>query len=297
MSGWGDGGSTWPGCAVFTLASAACAVAPDARPADRGARGAGARRGRGDAAGLTILAAAFPAERRGAVVGIWGGIGGLAVAGGPLVGGAVTQGLDWHWIFWINVPFGVLAAGRAAPARLPRRAAAPGGPARRARGGAVGGRGGPARLGPRPGRRVGVGRRPRAAGVLGGLAVLAGFVGWERRAASPMLPLRLLPGPRLRGGQRHRVHVVRGDHVGGVPHRAVLPARPRLLAAGRRAADAALDGHADAGRAGGRGAGRPHRHPAAAGHRAGPAGGRPGLGRAARVRRAHWLRAVRGPVR
>ncbi len=43
---------------------------------------------------LTILAAAFPPERRGAVVGIWGGIGGLAVASGPLAGGAVTQGLD-----------------------------------------------------------------------------------------------------------------------------------------------------------------------------------------------------------
>ena len=67
---------------------------------------------------LTILAAAFPPERRGAVVGILGGIGGLAIAGGPLVGGAVVQGLDWHWIFWLNVPVGLVAAVLAA-SKLP----------------------------------------------------------------------------------------------------------------------------------------------------------------------------------
>ena len=43
------------------------------------------------------------------IVGVYGGLAGLAVAMGPIVGGAVTQGLDWHWIFWINVPIGVLA--------------------------------------------------------------------------------------------------------------------------------------------------------------------------------------------
>jgi MFS family permease len=58
---------------------------------------------------LTILTTVFPAERRGMIVGIYGGLAGLAVAAGPLVGGAVTQGLDWHWIFWINVPLGVAA--------------------------------------------------------------------------------------------------------------------------------------------------------------------------------------------
>ena len=59
--------------------------------------------------GLTLLTSAFPAERRGAVVGIWGGVAGLAVASGPLIGGAVTQDLNWHWIFWVNVPIGILA--------------------------------------------------------------------------------------------------------------------------------------------------------------------------------------------
>ena len=59
---------------------------------------------------LTILTTAFPAERRGMIVGIYGGLAGLAVALGPLVGGAVTEGIDWHWIFWINVPIGLVAA-------------------------------------------------------------------------------------------------------------------------------------------------------------------------------------------
>src|SRR5260370_999738 len=60
--------------------------------------------------GLTILTTAFPPEKRGTIVGIWGGIGGLAVASGPMVGGLITQTLDWHWIFWVNVPIGVIAA-------------------------------------------------------------------------------------------------------------------------------------------------------------------------------------------
>src|SRR5205823_1243818 len=57
---------------------------------------------------LTILSAAVPAEKRGVALGAWGGIGGLAVALGPLVGGAVVSGLSWQWIFWINVPLGLV---------------------------------------------------------------------------------------------------------------------------------------------------------------------------------------------
>src|SRR5206468_10102289 len=57
---------------------------------------------------LTILSAAVPAEKRGLTLGAWGGISGLAVAFGPLVGGAVVQGISWNWIFWLNVPFGIL---------------------------------------------------------------------------------------------------------------------------------------------------------------------------------------------
>src|SRR5215210_2179708 len=57
---------------------------------------------------LTILSASVPKAKRGLALGIWSGISGLAVALGPLVGGSIVQGLSWHWIFWLNVPIGVV---------------------------------------------------------------------------------------------------------------------------------------------------------------------------------------------
>jgi len=98
------------GLLLFTAASAACALAPSAGTliAARAVQGVGAAIV--TPLSLTILTAAWPAERRGAIVGIWGGIAGLAVAAGPLVGGAVVYGLNWHWIFWVNVPIGLAAA-------------------------------------------------------------------------------------------------------------------------------------------------------------------------------------------
>src|SRR5947207_1273687 len=98
------------GLLLFSLASAACALAPTAGLliAARVVQGVGAAIIM--PLSLTILAGAFPVERRGTVVGLYAGIAGVAVAGGPLVGGAVTQGLDWHWIFWINVPIGLVGA-------------------------------------------------------------------------------------------------------------------------------------------------------------------------------------------
>src|SRR4029077_19335839 len=57
---------------------------------------------------LTILSAAVPPERRGVALGAWGGISGLAIAFGPLGGGAVAPGISWHWIFWLNVPIGIV---------------------------------------------------------------------------------------------------------------------------------------------------------------------------------------------
>jgi EmrB/QacA subfamily drug resistance transporter len=56
---------------------------------------------------LTLLSAAVPAERRGVALGAWGAVGGLAIAIGPLVGGAIVEGVAWNWIFWINVPIGI----------------------------------------------------------------------------------------------------------------------------------------------------------------------------------------------
>src|ERR1700758_636964 len=98
------------GLLLFTGASALAALSTSATMLDvaRGVQGIG---------GaivfpltLTILSAAVPAERRGLALGIWGGIGGLAVAFGPLVGGAVVSGISWHWIFWLNVPIGLVLA-------------------------------------------------------------------------------------------------------------------------------------------------------------------------------------------
>lgn len=55
---------------------------------------------------LTLISAAFPSHKRGMAIGLWGGICGLAVAAGPVVGGAVAGGISWHWIFWLNIPVG-----------------------------------------------------------------------------------------------------------------------------------------------------------------------------------------------
>src|SRR3954470_13152654 len=97
------------GIAVFTLASAAAALATE--PWQLTA--ARAIQGLGGAAvaplALTLLSAAVPDRMRSAAIGIWGGISGLGVAVGPVVGGAVVEGIDWHWIFWLNVPVGVVA--------------------------------------------------------------------------------------------------------------------------------------------------------------------------------------------
>src|SRR5437773_895639 len=91
------------GLLLFTGASAAAALATTANQLDiaRAAQGVG-----GAIVApltLTILSAGVPAARRGLALGIWGGIGGLAVALGPLVGDAVVSGLSWPWIFWLNV--------------------------------------------------------------------------------------------------------------------------------------------------------------------------------------------------
>ena len=177
------------GLGLFTAASAACALAPDAAVlvAARAVQGLGAAMVM--PLSLTILVAAFPPERRGAIIGIWGALGGLGVAGGPLVGGAVTQGLDWHWIFWINVPIGVVAL---ILSRL--RLAETRGPATRldlvaaglVAGGATGIVWGLIRAG-----QIGWGAVEVIAALAAGLALLAAFIVWEARATEPMLPLRL----------------------------------------------------------------------------------------------------------
>jgi EmrB/QacA subfamily drug resistance transporter len=101
------------GIALFTLSSAAAALAPSTALliAARASQGVGAAVV--TPLTLTLLADAFPPERRGVALGVWSGISGIAVALGPLVGGAVIQAGSWHWIFWINVPIGVVLVGLA----------------------------------------------------------------------------------------------------------------------------------------------------------------------------------------
>src|SRR4051812_10006785 len=97
------------GLAIFTAGSAAAALAPSSEVLIL----ARAIQGVGGAIvtplTLTILSAGVPLERRAVALGAWGGVGGLAVAIGPVVGGAIAQGISWHWIFWLNVPIGILA--------------------------------------------------------------------------------------------------------------------------------------------------------------------------------------------
>ena len=178
------------GVALFTLASAACALAPSVSVLIA----ARAVQGLGGAAvlplSLTILTAAYPAERRGAIIGIYGGLAGLAVAIGPLVGGAVTEGLDWHWIFWVNVPIGVAVSLLAlrllpetygAPARLDLPGVA------LVSAGVVALVWGLVRTG-----QAGWTSPEIVITLAAGAALLAAFFAWESRAPEPMLPLRLL---------------------------------------------------------------------------------------------------------
>src|SRR4030081_2536488 len=102
------------GLMLFTVSSAAAAVAPSIGLliAARAIQGVGAAVV--TPLTLTLLADAFPPERRGIALGVWSGISGTAVALGPLVGGAVIEAASWQWIFWINVPIGLVLAPLAA---------------------------------------------------------------------------------------------------------------------------------------------------------------------------------------
>src|SRR6188768_1120970 len=96
------------GVGIFTAASVVAALAPNVEVLNI----ARAVQGLGGAIvtplTLTILSAAVPPAKRGLALGAWGGIGGLGVALGPVIGGAVVEGLSWQWIFWLNVPIGLV---------------------------------------------------------------------------------------------------------------------------------------------------------------------------------------------
>ena len=177
------------GIALFTLASAACALASEPWMLI----GARAIQGIGAAAvmplSLTLLAGAVPEKLRSAAIGIWGGISGLGIAVGPVVGGAVVDGLNWQWIFWLNVPIGAIAVVLAARVLTESRGAAK----RLDLAGLVLATAGV--LSVVWGVVHGADDGWTSAGVLGSLVaggvLLAAFLGWERRTPAPMLPLRL----------------------------------------------------------------------------------------------------------
>jgi EmrB/QacA subfamily drug resistance transporter len=177
------------GIALFTIASAAAALATDPTQLII----ARAVQGLGGAAimplSLSLLAGAVPAHRRPLAIGIWGGTAGLAVAMGPLVGGAVVEGWNWNAIFWLNVPIGVLAV-PVVLALLPN----PFGERLRADvlGVVLAGLGVLGLVwGIVRGNDAGWDSAEVLTGLAGGTALLALFLLWQRRAPAPLLPLRL----------------------------------------------------------------------------------------------------------
>jgi EmrB/QacA subfamily drug resistance transporter len=175
------------GVGIFTAASASAALAPStdwliAARAFQGVGGAIVT-----PLTLTILSAAVSTERRGVALGAWSGIAGLAVAMGPLVGGAVVEGISWQWIFWLNVPVGLVLLPLATQLRESH---------------------GPDRALDLPGLALGSAgllgivwglvngnshgwTSPQIVGALAvGALLVAAFVAFELRAKSPMLPMR-----------------------------------------------------------------------------------------------------------
>jgi len=179
----------WIGVLGFTIASAGAALSPSvgALIAARGIQGLAAAVVMPMT--LTLISDAFPAEKRGAAIGLWGGVTGLAVALGPVVGGAIVGGISWHWIFWLNVPVGLALI----PLSMSRLTES---------------------FGPRPRLDI-IGLILAGAGFFGitwglveanrvgwssietilalalGAVLVVAFLGWERRTATPMLSAEL----------------------------------------------------------------------------------------------------------
>ena len=177
------------GLALFTAGSAGAALAPtiDWLIAARAVQGVGAAIV--IPLTLTLLSAAVAPGRRGLALGAWGAVGGLAIAIGPLVGGAVVEGASWQWIFWLNVPIGLallpLAATKLTESRGPATRLDLPGLALASTGllGIV--------LGVVRGNDHGWTSATVLPPIIAGALLMVAFTMWEMRAPEPMLPLRL----------------------------------------------------------------------------------------------------------
>ena len=138
---------------------------------------------------LALLSTSVPERLRATAIGIWGGVAGLGVALGPFIGGAVVEGMNWHAIFWINVPFGLLciplvwitipeSRGRPEPLDFLGLALV-----------GIGLFG--ITYGIVRGNEAGWASLEVLTALIGGVLILASFIWWESRAAAPLLPLRL----------------------------------------------------------------------------------------------------------
>jgi EmrB/QacA subfamily drug resistance transporter len=177
------------GLLVFTAASVGCAMAPGIGwlIAARAVQGVGAAILMPMA--LTLVTAAYPPEQRSFALGVYSSVTALSSILGPVVGGAITYGLAWQWIFWLNVPFGLVTAGLAFK-RIPEAL----GPPAKAdlvglgliTAGVLG-----LVLGLVRGNELGWTSAQTIAFVAAGLACVVLFVGWERRCTDPMVPMSL----------------------------------------------------------------------------------------------------------
>ena len=176
------------GLGLFAAASAAAALAPSVGflVAARAVQGAGAALVL--TLGLTLLTAAFPPEKRGAAIGLFSAVTGIAVALGPLVGGAIAEGIDWTWIFWLNVPIGLAAI----PLVLRKIEESYGGDTGLDIPGLalISGAGFGLVWGLVRGNSVGWDSLEIVGALAAGAVLVVAFIAWELRAAEPMLPMR-----------------------------------------------------------------------------------------------------------
>jgi len=177
------------GLSIFVVASAACALAGNAGSliAARAVQGVGAALVMPLA--MALLSAAFPPQERGKALGVFSGLTGLALIAGPVVSGAVAESIAWQWIFWINIPIGLIAI-PLVRSRIPESC----GPCTGidvpgvvlVTGAALG-----LVWGLMRGNDAGWASPEVAAALVAGFLLAIAFVVWELRASAPMLPMRL----------------------------------------------------------------------------------------------------------